>query len=237
MPGRGPHPFVLVHSPLVGPASWRPVAEELERLGRRTEVPDLDGAGAVARPHWLRHVRAAAAAARSLPSGSLPVLVGHSGAGVLLPAIRTEAGRPVAVYLFVDAGLPRAGARRASGEFARTLRELHAAGGRYPSWTDDDLRELVPDPERRRLLLSGMRPQPPEFWAEAPPVPPGWPDAPCAYLRFPPNPAYDAAAAAARRRGWPCRELPGGHFHALVAPGEVAAALVDLVETAVALRP
>ena len=227
-----PSPFVLVHSPLVGPSTWRPVAEELERLGRPAQVPDLDGALETAGPHWLRHARAAAAAVRPLPSGSRPVLVGHSGAGVLLPAIRTEAGRPVAAYLFVDAGLPRAGTSRASGGFARTLRELHAAGGRYPSWTDDDLRELVPDPERRRQLLSEMRPQPPEFWAEAPPVPRGWPDAPCAYLRFTPNPAYDAAAAAARRRGWAYRELPGGHFHALVAPGEVAAALVGLAEAA-----
>jgi hypothetical protein len=35
------------------------------------------------------------------------VLVGHRGAGALLPAIRQESGRPVAAHLFVDADIPQ----------------------------------------------------------------------------------------------------------------------------------
>ena len=57
----------------------------------------------------------------------------------------------------------------------------------------------------------------------------GWPDAPCAYLRFGANPAYDAAAAEAQRRGWPLRSIEGDHFHMLVDPAGVADALLDLV--------
>ena len=80
---------------------------------------------------------------------------------------------------------------------------------------------MVPDPASRRALLAELRPQPWAFWEEPLPVFAGWPDAPCAYLRFAPNPAYDAAAAEARRRGWSCLELAGGHFHMLVDPDAV----------------
>ena len=33
--------FLLLHSPLVGPYTWIPVAEELQRKGYRTVVPSL----------------------------------------------------------------------------------------------------------------------------------------------------------------------------------------------------
>jgi hypothetical protein len=39
---------------------------------------------------------------------------------------------------------------------------------------------------------------------------------------------YEPAAAQARQRGWPVEELPGTHLHPLVAPAEVAAAILSL---------
>jgi hypothetical protein len=135
----------------------------------------------------------------------------------------------VAAYVFVDAGLPADG-RRPMGEggFAGHLRDLYASGGRFPNWTDEALRDLVPDAEVRRRLVASLRPRPLAYWEQPIPVPPGWPDAPCAYLRFAPNPAYDDAAEEARRRGWPSLDMPGGHFHPLVAPVAVAEAMRDL---------
>jgi hypothetical protein len=221
--------FALIHSPLVSPATWAPVSEELRRLGVEVLVPDLGGAGVAGTPFWRQHAQAAAGALRRLPTERRPVLVGHSGAGTLLPAIRQEAGRPVAGYIFVDAGLPQAGPRLGVGEWAERLRGLYAAGNRFPDWTDADLQPIVPEPSVRRQLLDGLRPQPLAFWEETIPVPHGWPDAPCAYLRFPPNPAYDAAASTARQLGWPYAEIPGGHFHMLVDPPAVAAALLELL--------
>ena len=97
--------------------------------------------------------------------------------------------------------------------------------------TGADLAELIPDPVSRRALLAQLRPQPPRFWEEEIPVSTGWSDAPCAYLRFATNPSYDEAAAEARRRGWPCRELSGGHFHMLVDPQGVADALLSLADS------
>ncbi len=221
--------------------TWQLVADQLERRGHHSLAPDLHALPAAltmeaefegaAEPYWRRHARAAAEAFRSIPTGPPPILVGHSGAGPLLPAIRQEAGRPVAAYVFVDAGLPKDGqSRLGPGEFGQQVRELYAAGDRFPNWSDEDLRAVVPDPELRHRLLSELRPPPLAFWEESIPVFAGWPDAPCAYLRFVPNPSYDDAASEARRRAWPCAEIPGHHFHMLVDPRAVAAAILRLLE-------
>jgi hypothetical protein len=225
--------WVLVHSPLVGPMTWEPVAEELRRAGARAVAPDVGDAEAPEAPFWRYHAETVAGTLASLPASARLFLAGHSGAGPLLPAIAAALGRPVAAYLFVDAGLPAGGRPpMGDGSFEACLRDLYASGGRFPSWTEEDLREDVPDPDVRRRLVAGLRPRPWAYWEQPIAVPAGWPDAPCAYLRFTPNPAYDAAAEEARRRGWPGQDLPGGHFHPLVAPAAVAAAMRDLAARA-----
>lgn len=223
--------FVLVHSPLVGPVTWSAVAEELRGRGHEAVTPVLEQREDLSEPYWRQHARAAAAALQAIPSDRSVILVGHSGAGPILPAIRDSAQRAVAAYVFVDADLPVNGQSRLEslGPLADVLRELYARGERFPNWTEEGSREFVPDAEVRRRLLAELRPQPWPFWEEAIPVFAGWPDAPCAYLRFVPNPAYDAAALEARRRGWSYRELAGGHFHMLMDPIAVTTALVELV--------
>ena len=197
--------FVLVHSPLVGPATWAALVPALRARGLDAVAPDLRSPKGA--PLWKEHAGSAAAVLGPMPDEPI-VLVGHSAAGALLPVIRELSGRAVAAYLFVDAGLPDGtGPRKGNGSFARRLAELHASGHR---------------------LLAELRPAPPAFWDETVPVFAGWPDAPCGYLRFVPNPSYDEAATAARARGWPYREIPGGHFHMLVDPERVADALVAL---------
>jgi hypothetical protein len=114
------------------------------------------------------------------------------------------------------------------GEFAAQLKEIYGRGRRFPDWTDEILRDVVPDPRRRRQLMSELRPQPFRFWEETVPVFEGWPDAPCGYVRFSPGPAYEEPAAEAVRRGWPLREIAGDHFHMLVDPASVAGALLLL---------
>lgn len=73
--------FVLVDSPLVGPSTWSWVADELRALGHGVTVPttgDAAGAG------WQAFV---AAVVSTLVEGDEAVLVGHSGADLLLPAV------------------------------------------------------------------------------------------------------------------------------------------------------
>ncbi len=225
--------FVLIHSPLVGPLTWSLLAEELRQRGVATVVPTLvdDDIGAV--PFWRQHAEAVARRVEQEPGDCLLVLVGHSGAGPLLPAIRQAAARPAAAYVFVDAGFPVAGKSRLDlmasedPEFARPLRQHLASGERFPSWSEEDLREVIPDPRLRRGMLKELRPRPLAFFEEPIPVFAGWPDAPCGYLRF--SPAYEAPAEHARRLGWAYREITAGHFHMLVDPSTVATTLTDMV--------
>jgi pimeloyl-ACP methyl ester carboxylesterase len=231
MPATRPR-FVLIHSPLVGPGTWEPVAAALVSLGAEAIVPELHDEEGAGLPSWQQHAHFVARALASLPPDRGLIFVGHSGAGPILPAIAESAAQPVAAYLFVDAGLPRAGATRLdllraeSPELAASLRAMLLAGGHYPEWSDADLRPLVPDAQRRRRLLAELHPRGHAFWEEAIPVFAAWPDAPCAYLEL--SRTYAQPAAGAERLGWPVRKLEGGHFLMLVDPLSVAEALLDL---------
>ncbi|HUS13888.1 MAG TPA: alpha/beta hydrolase, partial [Chloroflexia bacterium] len=103
--------FVLIHSPLVGPFTWVPLAAELERRGASAVVPSLQAATRGGPPYWAGHVAAVQAAAAGAVGRPL-VLVGHSGAGWLLPAAGQALAGRVAAYVFVDADLPRDGHSR-----------------------------------------------------------------------------------------------------------------------------
>jgi Alpha/beta hydrolase family len=82
------HPaLVLVHSPLVGPLTWEPVAERLRRAGRVVIVPSLTGATDGAPPYYRRLAGRVADEVAGACASSRVMLVGHSGAGALLPAI------------------------------------------------------------------------------------------------------------------------------------------------------
>jgi hypothetical protein len=230
--------FVLIHSPLVGPDTWALVAEALRRRGQAAIVPELPAVAEAGRPFWEQQAQAAArqVAEGLLASavGAAPLLVGHSGAGALLPVVRQALGRPVSGYLFVDAGLPAGGQSRLEsfGEGAAEFRAHLAAGGRFPDWTEEQLAGIVPEAAARARLLAGLRPQPLAYWEEPLPVVPGWPDAAGGYLLF--SLIYANAAAQARALGWPVQALPGGHFHMLAAPDEVAEALIALGGSAIA---
>jgi hypothetical protein len=149
-----------------------------------------------------------------------------------LPAIGQAVEGRVATYIYADAGLPLDGATRldemavTAPELAGELRVHLAAGGRFPEWSEEDLRDVVPEAELRRGLVTELRPRPLAFFEEPIPGFGGEPEAPCAYLQF--GTAYAAAGEQARRAGWAFRQLAGGHFHMLVDPAGVAAALIEL---------
>lgn len=228
-----PLQFVLVHSPLVGPLTWTPVAERLRGRGHEALVPALAGDEDDPAPLWRQHAESAVRALAALPASTQPWLVGHSGAGALLPAVRQLWGRPVAGYLFIDAGIPSDGQPRRGppdSNFARQLDEIYNAGRRFPEWTDEQLRPLIPDDALRAGLLAELRPQPRRFWEESIPVFGGWPDAPCTYLHL--SAPYDTDAEQARNAGWPLRHLPTGHFYMLVDPAAVSDAILELIAKA-----
>src|SRR5258708_25004940 len=92
--------LLLVHSPLVGPATWDLVAAELAGRGCEVGVPDLAGTVTAGPPYCPRQAEVIARSASGRPA----ILIGHSGAGPLLAA----AGALIAQgpgYIFAHAGL------------------------------------------------------------------------------------------------------------------------------------
>ena len=221
--------LVLVHSPLTGPSVWWPLAGELRGAGQDVLVPLLEEDGDPGAPLWRRH---AAAVAEALGDGPY-ALVGHGGAGPLLPAIAAAGGRRPTAYVFVDAGLPAGGRTRLElladrpPEEAVRLRAHLEAGGRFPDWTSEGLEAEIPDRAWRFRVVSELRPRPLAYFTETIALPAGWPDAPCGFLRF--SSAYEDAARRARALGWACEELPGSHFQLLVEPGRAAQVLLRLI--------
>lgn len=223
--------FVLIHSPLVGPFTWALTAEALRQRGVEVVVPTLVNDPTRSAPYWLQHAEAVRQAVRDVADDRAVLLVAHSGAGPLLPAVRQALPHPTGGYLFIDAGWPEDNKSRLDlFEDPSTAEEFRhsAVDGLLPVWSEEDLRPVIPDEGIRRRFASELRPTPLAVYAEALPVFPGWPDAPCGYLRFGNNPAYDRSSLLARRAGCPVRQMEGEHFHMLVDPEAVADALMAL---------
>lgn len=212
--------YVLIHSPLVGPLTWSLVAAEMRKRGLDVVIPHLQDVPGSEEPFWKQHAQSVAAALAQI-SGDMPVtLVAHSGAGPLLPAIRQEIINPVHAYVFVDAGLPRNGNSRLDlmesedPEWATEFRKELEGEGRFPTWSFDDLAEVIPDEPLRRQMVVELRPRGLDFFIEPIPVFKDWPDAPCIYIQF--SAFYEEPAARARKQGWSTYKLEAGHFHMLV---------------------
>ena len=226
--------IVLVHSPLVGPFTWSQVGQCLQASGFDVLVPALTDGGETPPPYWQQHAESVQRALASISQERPVVLVGHSGAGSLLPVIAQVAQHPVKGYIFVDAGLPHPGQSQLDEmgasvpEFAQELRKSLASGERFPHWSDEDLREDLPDELVRQHLLAEVQPRPLSFFEEVMPVVAGRPDAPGGYLLF--TQGYSGFLEQAQRAGWPSRTFHAGHFHMLVDPVAVAAALVELMK-------
>jgi pimeloyl-ACP methyl ester carboxylesterase len=212
----------------------------LRRRGYGASVPDLHERFDDQLQYWQQYASAAARAVQTEPVEPV-TLVAHSGAGSLLPAIRELMERPVEAYLFVDAGIPVRGKNwleqvtAEAPEFAAQVEARLRAGERSPRWTDEDLKDILPDDDVRRRLLAELHPQPLEYFTQVIPVFEGWPDAPCGVLQF--SPPYDAAFAHAQQQGWPARKLDAGHFHFLVDPEAVADAMLELLSEMQVAQP
>ncbi|MEU0558764.1 alpha/beta hydrolase [Dactylosporangium sp. NPDC006015] len=211
--------YVLVHSPLLGPASWAPVAALLDAA-----VPALHEMP----PSGQAIVERVVASAGEGPV----ILVAHSNAGYFMPAVVGAMPRRVAACVFVDASLPaRTGPTTgivAPGALDR-LRD-RVVDGLLPPWTTwwpgADFAELVPDPLIRRAVEAEQPRIPLWYYEQRLPVPAGWDAVPCGYLRF--SAHYAPAAAQAEDRGWLVEHLPGQHLHQLVDPRAVADRLIAM---------
>ena len=226
--------YVLIHSPLVGPFTWEMVYQTLTSQGLKAMIPTLQDSSDSALPYWQQHVESVARDLAQLPQKESLVLIAHSGAGPLLPAIRHRLTHSIYAYVFVDAGIPTGGLSRIElmkledQEWAEQFHKTLLDGEQFPMWTEDDLREIIPDRESRQKLVAEIRPRSLPFFTEPIPVYDDWPDAPCVYIKF--SEAYEWDAVQAKQMGWRVNELRAGHFHMLVEPLTVANLIVESVQ-------
>ncbi len=233
---------VLVHSPLVGPLTWRGVAAELAAAGYRTVVADLTGVtnqpplpdrSRVAPTTGTYDAVAIAVAdqVRAAAGDDPTVLVAHSGAGAHLPAIATRLGTTT-MLVFVDAGLPRPGrswVQDAPAELVEHLASLVDTAGVLPPWHEwfsaDAIASALPD-DAQRAAFEAEVPRLPWTYFSEPAPPAGWPG-PIAYLLL--SEGYRAEAEAARAAGARIAQRLTDHLAPATRPGEVATALRELL--------
>jgi hypothetical protein len=221
--------LVLVHSPLVGRATWNLVAAGLAGRGYLVSVPDLTGTVAAGPPYCSRQAGVIASSAAAQPA----ILIGHSGAGPLLAAAGAILGQ-VRGYIFVDAGLPAPGQSwmdTVPPDLAAQVREMADARGWLPPWPqwwgDEVLAGLIPDPQLRRHFAAGCPRLPLAMFEEVHPPVPQWPDAPAAYLQL--SEAYEDQAAKARELGWPVTRRVSHHLAPLTDPDLVTQSVRELL--------
>jgi hypothetical protein len=225
---------VLVHSPLVGPETWRRVATELELRGWAVGVPVLTPAFAADPPYTARLAAVAAAGADRVAEGRPAVLVGHSGAGPLLPAVAAAASSDVVGAVAVDAPTPHPGRSLLATlpDAARADLLDRARSGYLPPWDawfpPGTIEGLVPDAETLAEFRAGLPRVPVDYLEEPAPDVAGFPPLRSAYLRL--SDAYAAPAERAEREGWRVERLDSHHLAPLTDPGPVAAAVARLVE-------
>jgi hypothetical protein len=204
--------LVLVPSPLLGPATWAPVADRLRERGQEATVVPL-----------VRRTVADVLDSVVSAAGAGPVvLVPHSNAGLYAPRLGELVD--VAATVHVDAALPAGGpdTALAPAGFLDFLRGLADADGLLPPWTAwwDETDALFPDDATRAAVEAEQPRLPLSYFTQRVPVPAGWADRPAAYLGF--GETYAEELAFARDRGWPMSTMAGGHLHQLHEPAAVA---------------
>lgn len=228
--------LILVHSPLVGPATWQPVADLLR--GRfEVNVPSLHGIAAGPGPYARRFAEAVARDVHHDADAHHDeiVLVGHSGVGAYLPLIADHLGGVLGTA-FIDAQLPRPGLSdfdASPPDFREALTAM-AQDGMLPPWNQwfppELMTELIPHTEQRKAFLAELHPIALAYFQEPAPNAPTWPEASrCTYLQL--SEGYREQADRAEALGWPTTRLEADHLAVLTRPEPVADFLSEFVET------
>jgi hypothetical protein len=223
--------LVILPSPLLGPATYAPLASSLTERGTPTTVAPIPD-GAVTPERVLARFRAAVAA------HGATVLVAHSNAGYYAPAVAADLDLPV---IFMDAALPAEGESETlltPAPFAEFIETLPISDGLLPSWPSwwdrADIATLFPDEDWLDLVTREAPRLAPAYFTTPIPVPRGWEARPAAYLGF--ADTYAAELAFAERAGWEVRRESGHHLAHLAEPDQVAELLLELLDGLHAVR-
>lgn len=159
------------------------------------------------------------------------VLVGHSGAGVLLPAIADSlSSRTRPRLVFVDAVIPDCGGEAKLDPVVVDLLRTLAVDGVLPPWSvwwgEGGAERLIPDNEQRHRVEAEVPELPMTLFEVGLPVPAGWCEWPCGFLLLSEDMRDEAERA--RSLGWSVLEDVGNHLDVVNRAVEVAADLVRL---------
>lgn len=231
--------LVFVHSPLLGPTTWRLVAEILRSRGFRTVVPSLRGVLETGPPYYEKLAATVACALNESELAEPIIIVAHSGAGSIVPAIIAAITVPVSAALFVDAVLPHPGTSEIATEPRQIRKKIEklAIDGWLPPWNDwfrkEILVSLIPNHDLRNRFIGEISKTPLAFFEERAPIVDSWARVHCAYLQL--SASYTGDAAKAGNRGWIVHHFESNHLAMITQPLEVAEAinLMIRVRTAV----
>jgi hypothetical protein len=229
---RVPTDVLVLPSPLLGPAAYRPLAAALTRRGAPARVAELP-------PDRLSPDAVLAAFVEQVRHSGASTLVAHSNAGYYVPAVRAQA--PVAGVVLVDAALPLGTGESTLlappqlGELVAGLPQEKGLLPPWPRWWDPaDVAALFPSRDWLAQVTGAAPRLPPAYFTTAVQVPSRWEERPAAYLGF--GGTYAEELAFARGAGWPVRVLDGHHLHLLAEPDATAEAVLALREAVPALR-
>ena len=224
--------LVLVHSPLLGAFSWRDVASRLRTAGGHVIAPDFSHALLEASPLYPKIAGAIAKDVEELP-GDI-VLIGHSGAGALLPSVAAAVGPRVRGFLFVDAILPEfpgmSWLDTVPTDFATRVRELSSDGFLPPWhewWPSHVIAHLLPDNVQRTAFIENLDRRPFAYFDEKTPDIELPTTARCAYLQL--SPGYETEAKRAQASGWPVDSCSLGHLAMVTEAAELARRIQDSI--------
>jgi pimeloyl-ACP methyl ester carboxylesterase len=228
--------FLFVPGAWLGGWCWRDVAANLRASGHTVLCPTLTGLGERAHllsPEILLETHVADIAGlfhyRDL---SGVTLVGHSYGGTIITAVAERVPRRIRRLVYLDASVPQDGESNndvIGATMAAQLRSSAMSGGdgwRVPpaDYVVARLPERLQPWVEERLTPHPLRPfDDPVHLAS-----PAAAALPRAFVRSTRSDLYDRLIDRARKAGWYCREIGGGHYPMFTEPDAVSAALKEL---------
>ncbi len=227
--------LVLVHSPVLGAGSWYALADCLRARDYDVVIPDIAAAVRSVASAYRNIARVIATSVEDHHRAGRIVLIGHSGAGAVLPVAAEALGCLRTQFIFLDAVLPHPG--RSWFDTVPVSLQQHLRGlsrdGFVPAWNawwpPAVMESLLPDADMRQKFAAELQPSPLVYFEDKAPDIPLPESGCCTYVQM--SPGYDGEAQSAENLGWDVRRMALDHLAILTTPEPVADAIERIIVT------